>query len=87
MSETTEIEKKSLEAHVELCAQRYRLLESKLLEVDSDIKEVKSNIEGIGEKLDVMGNKRTDQVIAWGVGIIGFLGATVVWLLQHYVLK
>lgn len=87
MSETTEIEKKSLEAHVELCAQRYKMLESKLLEVDSDMKEVKCHIQDIGEKLDTMGNKRTDQVIAWGVGIIGFLSASVVWLLQHYVFK
>ena len=30
MSDTTEIEKKSLEAHVELCAERYKLLETKL---------------------------------------------------------
>jgi hypothetical protein len=87
MSETTEIEKKSLEAHVELCAQRYKILETKLLEVESDIKEVKTHVSDIGEKIDVMSNKRTDQVIAWGVGIIGFLGATVMWLLQQYVFK
>ena len=30
MADTTEIEKKSLEAHVELCAERYRFLENKL---------------------------------------------------------
>ena len=30
MADTTDIEKKSLEAHVELCAERYRLLETKL---------------------------------------------------------
>ena len=30
MADTTDIEKKSLEAHVELCAERYRLLEVKL---------------------------------------------------------
>ena len=28
MADTTDIEKKSLEAHVELCAERYRLLET-----------------------------------------------------------
>ena len=85
MSETTEIEKKSQEAHVELCA--YKILETKLLEVESDIKEVKTHVSDIGEKIDVMSNKRTDQVIAWGMGIIGFLGATVMWLLQQYVFK
>ena len=30
MVEATEIEKKSLEAHVELCAERYNALEDKL---------------------------------------------------------
>ena len=30
MVDTTDIEKKSLEAHVELCAERYRFLENKL---------------------------------------------------------
>jgi hypothetical protein len=30
MADTTDIEKKSLEAHVELCAERYRHLELKL---------------------------------------------------------
>jgi hypothetical protein len=30
MAETTDIEKKSLEAHVELCAERYNALEQRL---------------------------------------------------------
>ena len=34
MADTTEIEKKSLEAHVELCAERYRFLEEKLESVE-----------------------------------------------------
>jgi len=87
MSETTEIEKKSLEAHVELCAQRYKFLEMKLTEVDSDVKNVKNHVESITNKLDIMGNKRNDQLIGWGIGLIGFLVATLGWLLSNYVLK
>lgn len=87
MSETTEIEKKSLEAHVELCAQRYKFLEMKLTEVDSDVKNVKNHVESITNKLDIMGSKRNDQLIGWGIGLIGFLVATLGWLLSNYVLK
>jgi chromosome segregation ATPase len=87
MSDTTEIEKKSLEAHVELCAERYKLLEHKLVSVESGIEEVRENVENIGTKIDSMSTRRNDQLIGWGIGIIGFLSATVAWMLQQYVLK
>jgi hypothetical protein len=86
MPETTEIEKHSLEAHVELCAERYKMLELKLEVVEISVNEVKENLEGIGSKIDSMSSKRNDQIIGWGVAVIGALVATVVWLLQHYVL-
>jgi hypothetical protein len=37
MSTTTEIEKKNLEAHVEICAERYKNLETKLENLDGRI--------------------------------------------------
>ena len=37
MVEPTDIEKKSLEAHVELCAERYKLLETKLETVEQGV--------------------------------------------------
>ena len=40
MADTADIEKKSLEAHVELCAERYRMLELKVETVEKDIAEV-----------------------------------------------
>jgi hypothetical protein len=40
MADTTNIEKKSLEAHVELCAERYSALESRLDNVDSKISQL-----------------------------------------------
>ena len=87
MSETTEIEKHSLEAHVELCAERYKMLEHKLEVVELSVNEVKENLDGIGAKIDSISNKRNDQIIGWGMAIIGALAATVAWLLQQYVLK
>lgn len=87
MAETTDIEKKSLEAHVELCAERYRHLELKLSTVESEVTEVKALTTETHELVNKMSEKRSDQIIGWGIGIIGFLAATVAWLLQQYVLK
>jgi hypothetical protein len=87
MAETTDIEKKSLEAHVELCAERYRHLELKLSTVESEVTEVKALTVETHELVNKMSEKRSDQIIGWGIGIIGFLAATVAWLLQQYVLK
>ena len=83
--DTTDIEKKSLEAHVELCAERYRMLELKIETVEREVGEVKhmmSDVHGIVRK---MGEKRNDQLIAWGIGIIGVLLGIVGWLATHYV--
>lgn len=86
MSETTDIEKKSLEAHVELCAERYRSLEAQFTEVKKDIAEVKAVAEKTHGLLNTLAEKRNTQLINWGIGIIGLLLATVAWLLQQYVL-
>ena len=42
MADTTDIEKKSLEAHVELCAERYEKLENKLENVETTNLELKT---------------------------------------------
>jgi hypothetical protein len=45
MSNPTRIEKENLEAHVELCAQRYDALESRLSSVESKISILQETIE------------------------------------------
>jgi len=85
--DTTDIEKKSLEAHVELCAERYRLLELKIENVEADIGSVKTMVAEVHDMMQKMSTKQTDRLIAWGVGIIGFLVATLGWVISHYVLK
>ena len=87
MVDTTDIEKKSLEAHVELCAERYRMLELKVETVEKDVSAVKHMVSEVHDMVQTITNKRNDQIIAWGIGIIGFLIATVGWLVSHYVLK
>jgi predicted nucleic acid-binding Zn-ribbon protein len=87
MVETTDIEKKSLEAHVELCAERYNALENRLDHVDSKISSLSDMIREVHDMVQRMSEKRTDQLIGWGVGLIGALSATVIYLVTHYVLK
>jgi len=85
--DTTDIEKKSLEAHVELCAERYRNLELQLASANSSISSLKTMVTEVHEMVHKMGAKRNDQLMGWGIGIIGFLVATVGWLISNYVLK
>lgn len=87
MVDTTDIEKKSLEAHVELCAERYKMLELKLEAVDDKIMQVHTDIASIASTVSKMAEKRNDQLIGWGIGIIGALVSTVVWMLTQYVFK
>jgi archaellum component FlaC len=87
MAETTDIEKKSLEAHVELCAERYNALENRLDHVDAKITNLSDLIREVHDMVQRMSEKRTDQLIGWGVGLIGALSATVIYLITHYVLK
>ena len=47
MVDTTDIEKKSLEAHVELCAQRYTALEQRIDDVKQDTAELKTTIQEV----------------------------------------
>jgi 3-dehydroquinate synthetase len=82
--DTTDIEKKSLEAHVELCAERYKLLELKLETVESTVDSLRDTIEQVHNIVQGMAAKRNDQLINWGIGIIGTLIGTVAWLAVHY---
>ena len=87
MADTTDIEKKSLEAHVELCAERYKLLELELETVETTVSSLKEMIVDLHGMVHKMSEKRNDQLIGWGIGLIGALFATVGWLLSHYVFK
>lgn len=84
MADTTDIEKKSLEAHVELCAERYKLLELKLDSLERKISNVADTMSVLRGMMEKSTQKRTDQLLSWGIGIIGVLLATVGWLATHY---
>jgi hypothetical protein len=87
MVDTTDIEKKSLEAHVELCAERYRYLEEKLDSLEARSIENNKMISDIKIMVQTVVNKRNDQIISWGLGIIVALGGVIGWFITHYVIK
>jgi len=85
MSDTTDIEKKSLEAHVELCAERYRLLETKLESMDEKITTLFSVIAELRGMLQATNSKNNDRLISWGVGIIVTLVGALGWAAAHLI--
>lgn len=87
MSDTTDIEKKSLEAHVELCAERYRFLEEKLENVESKISVVNTTLSQVRSMVESMAAKHNDRLLNWGVGVIGLLTTVIAFLLVQYVFK
>ena len=86
MSSPTQIEKESLEAHVELCAIRYNNLESKLDNLEQrmdklelhlvDIKNNLTNTAIAAEKNVVDGNKQTISIFTTIMGVVlaGLIG-------------
>ena len=87
MVEATDIEKKSLEAHVELCAERYNALDSKLQVMEEKIEDVATMVSEVKSAVGKMAEKNNDRLISWGIGIIGALSATTIYLITHYVFK
>jgi archaellum component FlaC len=85
--EATDIEKKSLEAHVELCAERYNALEDKMTAMSASISDLCEMVKEVKSSVSKLSEKNTDRLIGWGVGIIGFLAASVIYLISHYVIK
>lgn len=87
MSDTTEIEKKSLEAHVELCAERYRYLERTIGHLDEKIESQGGVIREVHDLVQRLSEKRSDQLVAWGLAIIGVCVGIIGYLLTTYALK
>ena len=87
MVEATDIEKKSLEAHVELCAERYNALEDKMSVMSENISHLCVMVQDVKASVSKLSEKSTDRLIGWGVGIIAFLGSSIIYLITQYVLK
>jgi hypothetical protein len=85
--EPTDLEKKSLEAHVDLCAQRYRFLESKMEAVEQKIAGLNTVVGEIHDMMHAMTEKRNNQLLNWSLGIGGTMLGIIGYLLVTYVFK
>jgi peptidoglycan hydrolase CwlO-like protein len=85
MSNATEIEKTNLEAHAELCAERYENLESKLSTLDGRMNNIESGLDELKTLVTEMKDNRNNQLIAWGVGVIAVLISAVSFLVYNLI--
>lgn len=76
MARATELEKENLEAHVDLCAQRYEVLEGRLTKIEEKVEHIHSDIQN--------GNKAMMKVLIGTAGTIvaGLLSTVVVLLIS-----
>jgi len=76
MARAIEIEKENLEAHVDLCAQRYEVLEGRLTKIEEKVEHIHNDIQH--------GNKAMMKVLIGSAGTIvaGLLSTIVVLLIQ-----
>jgi hypothetical protein len=84
---TTEIEKKSLEAHVEICAERYSNLEFKLENLDNRMDKLESHIVDIKDSLSRVGVEGNKTIITIGVSVFGIVLTALLGLIVHLILK
>ena len=80
---TTEIEKKSLEAHVELCAERYSNLETKLTNLDNRMDKLEGHIVDIKDSLTRVGGESNKTLITIGTAIFVALLTAVLGVVVH----
>ncbi len=76
-----DIEKESLEAHVELCSERYKALHDKLDAINSRLDRNETIIADIHEAVTKNESNRNKQLITWGAGIIASLTAAIAYLI------
>lgn len=76
MAQPTELEKENLEAHVDLCAQRYEVLEGRLTKIEEKVENIHADM--------IEGQKSMTKVLIGTAGTIvaGLLSTIVVILLQ-----
>ena len=82
---TTRIEKENLEAHVELCAERYDALETKLDAVEEKVSSLETSVGEIKDMITHLDRRRSTQLITWAGTAITMLIGVVGWLLTKFV--
>lgn len=80
---SVDIEKKSLEAHVELCAERYKNLDNGLSNLDARMGRVEVLVMEIKQALASAPNESNKTIIAIGTTVFGALIGVIATLLVH----
>lgn len=80
---STDIEKENLEAHVELCAERYKNLEQKLETLDNRMDKIEALIGEIKSAVASVPNESNKTIIAIGTTVLGASMGAIITLLLH----
>ena len=83
----SELEKKSLETHVELCAERYDNLESKLNNLSDRMDTLEGHVVDIKESISKNNTGMYKQLVTIGTPILVALMTGILGLLVHLVTK
>ena len=73
----SELEKESLEAHVDLCSERYNGLHRELKNLGNRMDKFEQTLSELKDMMISLKQDRNKQLINWGVGIIGVLVSAV----------
>jgi hypothetical protein len=76
----SQLEKESLEAHVDLCGERYKSLENKLDNMSNRMDRFEAMLMEVRDVMNKIRYDRDKQLISWGVAIIGALIAALAGL-------
>ena len=79
----TEIEKESLEAHVELCAQRYDTMKENMERMEIRLTNVENIVVQIKNMLAEKENQAYKKLLQFGIAIIGSLLTALLGLLIY----
>ena len=82
-----DIEKKSLEAHVEICAERYSSLETQFNNLVTRMDSLEGHIIEIKDSITKVGNDGNSKIINIGTTIFGVLLTAVLGILVHLATK
>ena len=77
------LERENLEAHVDLCAERYRVLEEKLIRLESKVDSLAESMSTMVEKSQLDKASNNKLVIGAAATVIAGLLSTVVLLLLN----
>ena len=84
---STEIEKENLEAHVELCAERYKALDNKLTHMERRLDNVEEHVVAIRETINKSTGGINKQTINMLTGVAGILLTAILGILIHIATK